>query len=75
LKGPLIGLVCSVLYTFFAAIAVKICILLRDWAYFKKNTKLDNDIKILMGTFWPIILIGCVIIYLFLGIINRLFNE
>jgi hypothetical protein len=69
-----IGLAAAYLYVFLAAQILTLLKEIRAWAYRDKHVPLTGDEILLMGAVWPFsLVIGC-IIYLFIGIINRLFE-
>lgn len=75
IKGPLLGLACALLYPVFAAVAVSIVLAVRNWASLDGTTSpLNRGDKLILGAAWPFSLVAGVIVYTYLGLINRLFR-
>ena len=75
----IIGFVFMFLNPIFAAETIKMCIQMKKWAYPNKYKdeyeEWDEAKKITLGAIWLITLSFCTIIYLFLGIIHRVFDS
>lgn len=69
----LFGVGVSLGYTFLAAFAVRICEALRDWAYVNEIDSWSQEERVWAGALWPISLLCCLVLYIFLGIIHRVF--
>ena|SRR5947209_6898270 len=67
---PAVGL----LYPIAGAGIVFLCEELRDWAYEYECKDWSREVKIFYGAIWPVVLPVCIILYVFLGIIHRLYN-
>ena len=77
LKGSLIGvpigLFVAFLYPVIAALIIRLCEEMKSWAYCGQVEEWDRDFQLFLGAFWPLTLICCIIVCLFLGIIHRIF--
>lgn len=76
-KGALRAIPFAIFVSFFypiiAAWMIKLCGGLKVWAYRGKAEQWDDELKLLLGAFWPLTLVSCIIVYSFLGIIHRVF--
>ena len=75
--GPspiVISIFVAFLYPFVGAFVIFICNHYRSWAC---GADLDewNDDKIMLGAVWPLTLVWSLIVYTYLAVINRLFND
>lgn len=66
-------LIVWVVYPLVAAVVISICEGLRQWAYKGRITRWDQGTRLRLGAVWPLTLICSLIVYLFLGLINRIF--
>lgn len=63
----------SFAYPIVGAIVIRFCEFLRLWATKGEYYKWEGDLRLFFGALWPITLTFSLIIYSFLGIINRIF--
>ena len=75
LLHALTGLAAAIGYVLLGAVTAKLCAALRSWAYAHdpEESIADENWAVIMGSFWPITLPVCLILYVFLGLIHRLF--
>jgi sterol desaturase/sphingolipid hydroxylase (fatty acid hydroxylase superfamily) len=66
-------LIVWVVYPLVAAVVISICEALRLWAYKGKIEQWDQGTRLRLGAVWPLTFICSLIVYLFLGLINRIF--
>ena len=71
--GIIIGILASLAYPFVGAFVIWLCERLKSWAYMNQCEKWEQEVRLAMAGVWPFTLIGCLIIYIFLGIIHRIF--
>jgi len=71
--GVPIGLAVSLLYSVTAAWIIRLCEAIKCWAYCGQVEKWDDETRLFLAALWPLTLICCSVLYLFLGIIHRLF--
>jgi hypothetical protein len=74
IKSILIGLIVSILYPIIAAGVIGLCEAMKNWAYCGKIKRWTQAKRLSLGALWPITLVFCIIVYSFLGIINRVFR-
>lgn len=60
-------------YPLRGSFAIELCGEIRDWAYENKATKWTKDQRAQLSAAWPAVLIGFLIVYPFVGIINRIY--
>jgi len=72
-ESILLGIAIALVYPFMGAVVVWLCEILKSWAYRRQCNKWGQDERLLFAAVWPIALIVCVIMYIFVGIIHRLF--
>jgi hypothetical protein len=68
-----LSLLAAFAYPFIGAFTVRFCELLRSWGTKGKYSKWDEGERLFLGAVWPITLAVSLIVYSFLGLINRLF--
>ena len=71
------GLGISLFYVFIAAKAMRFCVWLRQWAHVGSTEspfQWDDDQLVLFGAIWPLTLVFCLIVYVFLGVLHRAFS-
>jgi hypothetical protein len=73
LIGAAIGLGASLLYALSGVLVVRLYERMRSWAYRGDARPLTGKEKLRLAAFWPITLLTSLVVYLFLGIINRTF--
>jgi hypothetical protein len=71
--GLLIFPIAALAYPIMGAIVISWCQALRNWAHEYDVEEWTKKDKIWLGAVWPISIVCCLIIYIFLGIINRMF--
>ncbi len=60
-------------YPVVASVVVAFCARLRRWAYRTSEDAWDDKARLEYGAIWPVTLVACLIVYVFLGIIHRVF--
>jgi hypothetical protein len=68
-----VWIVVSLAYPFIGAVIIPVCDDFRLWAHQGKAERWTRDDVAGLAAFWPIVLVGCLIYYTFLGIVNRLY--
>ena len=69
----LVGIATPFVYVFLASGAVKVLMELRSWAYCGNVKPFPDDVILLLGAFWPVAVLAGGTVYVFIGIINRIF--
>ncbi len=69
----MLSMASAVLYPVIGAITVRLCEFLRTWGTKGVYSKWNEGDRLFFGAVWPLTLMFSVIVYLYLGIINRLF--
>ena len=69
------AIVVSLAYPLLAALAVYVCSLLRTWAHVNDLPDWDNPTRVWLGVIWPTLIIYCLVVCIFMAIINRLFPR
>jgi hypothetical protein len=69
-----IAFLISIIYTFTAAHVIHFCECLKRWAFLDDVENWDYDRRLILGSVWSFTLIICIILYIFIGIINRSFK-
>jgi hypothetical protein len=69
----IVSLVAAFLYPLVGALAVRVCAALHGWAWIDSAPEWPRSVKLVIGAFWPITLIASTIIYIFLGVIHRIY--
>jgi polyferredoxin len=69
------GLGAALLYPLLSAFIIEFCEDLRKWAYQEQASPWHDGKRILLGAIWPITLVASAIIFIFLGLINRLYRR
>jgi hypothetical protein len=75
LLGPIIGIVAALLYVTLAATAVNWILGMRGWAYCDKIERPKDKDVLSLAAVWLLALFPAALLYLFIGIINRTFDE
>lgn len=73
ITGLVIGLFAAIAYAVIGGLVVRLYVALRAWAYRGDVIELSSKEKLRLATFWPITLMTSIVVFLFLGIINRIF--
>jgi hypothetical protein len=68
-----IFIIASFAYPFIGAFVVPVCEELRLWAHEDEVKPWTRDERAIFGAGWPLTLLVCLILYTFLGIINRIY--
>jgi hypothetical protein len=69
-----ISLAAAFAYPFVGAVVVTGAAALRSWAWrHEEPPKWDRTARLFLGAFWPLTLAASIIIYIFLGVIHRIF--
>ncbi len=68
-----LGIATSLLYPVLGAFAIKLCEGVRSWAYKATIQNWSDQQRLLFGAFWPVTVLFSLIVYMYLGIIHRLF--
>jgi hypothetical protein len=68
-----IGLATSFLYPVIGVIIIALCEAMKRWAYGRQVPRWDIETRLLLATVSPLVLVVCAILYLYMGIINRLY--
>jgi len=69
------GVFAAFCYPVAAAYLVRSSEELAKWAYQERYEPWSEDVRLMLGCIWPVSLVGSVLVFLFLGIINRVFVE
>lgn len=73
LIGAVVGLSAAFLYALCGVLVVRLYERLRLWANRGETRPLTGKEKLRLAAFWPITIMTSLFVYLFIGIINRLF--
>jgi hypothetical protein len=63
----------SLAHPFIGAFVVALCEDLKQWAYVDKAERWPRDQTAYLAAAWPLTLIGCLVLYIYLGIIHRIY--
>lgn len=73
LYGILAGVGVSLAYPVMGVLIIELCEKMKRWAYGGEVQKWDIETRLLLATVSPLVLLICGILYLYMGIINRLY--
>ena len=63
----------ALLYPVVASVVLAFCAWLRKWAYRMQVEPWDDEERLMFGAVWPLTLVACIIVFVFVGIIHRVF--
>ncbi len=68
-----VAVLIAISYPFLAVLAIRGSEWMNSWAYPGSRVKWSESSRLLLGAFWPLTFVVSLIVFLFLGVINRIF--